>query len=191
VRILVTGGSLGSSFLNQRTPELLSPLKHEGFELEVYHQTGHGDPELVRELYQREGISARTTPYIEDIAAAYRWADFAIACAGSATLSELATAGIPALVVPALTAARNHQLSNARAFAATTECLWATEGNWNPTELSGKIVQLLRSPPEWLKASRKMRRATTPGALDALIEDWYGFLSTQSSRRRNSQPSIR
>jgi UDP-N-acetylglucosamine--N-acetylmuramyl-(pentapeptide) pyrophosphoryl-undecaprenol N-acetylglucosamine transferase len=180
VRVLVTGGSLGSSFLNDRAPELLSLLQREGIGIEVYHQTGRGDAKLVRERYQREGVSARTTSYIEDIASAYRWADFAIACAGAATLSELATAGIPVLLVPALSAARNHQLPNARVFAETTECLWVTEGDWDTEALSRAIAPILRSPQEWLKASRGMRRAATPSAVDALVADWCGFLGRQA-----------
>jgi len=176
VRVLVTGGSLGSAFLNHRVPELLSLLRRDGIEIEVYHQTGRGDAEAVRERYSREGISARTASYIEDIAPAYQWADFAIACAGAATLSELATAGIPALLVPSLSAARNHQLPNARVFAATTECLWATEGDWDTEALSRTIARIVRSPQEWQAAARRMRHAATPSAVDALVDDWRGFL---------------
>ena len=183
VHVLVTGGSLGSSFLNTHAPELLSALRRDGIGIEAYHQTGREDANLVSERYQRAGVSARTTSYIEDISSAYRWADFAIACAGAATLSELAAAGIPVLLVPSRSAARNHQLPNAQAFAATTGCLWMTEDGWDTEVLSRMIAPILRSPQEWLKASRGMRRAAIPNAADVLAEDSCGFLRTDTHDR--------
>jgi UDP-N-acetylglucosamine:LPS N-acetylglucosamine transferase len=40
--------------------------------------------------------------------------------AGAVTLAELAAAGVPALVVPLASAALDHQVANARAFAEAT-----------------------------------------------------------------------
>jgi UDP-N-acetylglucosamine--N-acetylmuramyl-(pentapeptide) pyrophosphoryl-undecaprenol N-acetylglucosamine transferase len=53
---------------------------------------------------------------LEAVADAYRWADLAVVRGGAGTLTELAVAGVPALVVPLADAANDHQAANARAF---------------------------------------------------------------------------
>ena len=88
-RILVTGGSQGSPFLNRHVPALLSRLAAGGLTLEVLHQSGQTDCESVREAYRNAGLKASVIPFVDDMAEAYQWADFAIACSGAATLAEV------------------------------------------------------------------------------------------------------
>ena len=61
----------------------------------------------------------RVMPFIEDMAAAYAWADLVLCRAGALTVAELALAGLPSLLVPLPTAADDHQSANARALAET------------------------------------------------------------------------
>src|SRR5262249_57700365 len=112
IRVLVLGGSQGSPFLNARVPELAGRVARRGLALEVWHQSGRGDPDPVRAAYQRAGVAARAVSALHDLPAAYRWADVAIACAGAVTLAELAVVALPALLVPLATAALDHQRAN-------------------------------------------------------------------------------
>src|SRR5262245_44450396 len=120
VHVLVVGGSQGSAFLNAQVPGVVVRVAYRGLALEVRHQTGLGDPDPVRAAYQCGGVAADVQTSFDDVTAAYRWADLAIACAGAITLAELAIAGLPALLVPLATAALDYQRANARAFAAMT-----------------------------------------------------------------------
>ena len=56
-------------------------------------------------------------PFIDDMPAAFSRADLVICRAGAGTVSELAAAGKPSILVPLPTAADQHQLRNAEAFA--------------------------------------------------------------------------
>ncbi|HMQ11826.1 MAG TPA: glycosyltransferase, partial [Candidatus Competibacter phosphatis] len=56
----------------------------------------------------------RLTPFIEDMAAAYGWADLVLCRAGALTVAELAAAGIGAILVPFPFAVDDHQTANAR-----------------------------------------------------------------------------
>lgn len=170
-RILVTGGSQGSAFLNRQAPGLLRRLSELDFSFEVRHQAGEDDVELVRGAYARAGLRACVTSFVEDIADAYRWADFAVTCAGAATLSELAIAALPAVLVPLSTAARNHQACNAAAFAPLAGSCWVNEAAWQPDTLAPEIAHLLRHQEKWLEASARLRRAAKPHAGRDLVAD--------------------
>ena len=121
-RILVTGGSQGSPFLNEHAPELLRRVAALGVPIDIRHQTGQHDPEPVRRAYDRAGLAAEVDRHIDDMPVAYRAADFAVVCPGAITLAELAAAGLPCLLVPLGKAAGDHQTPNAVAFAEATGC---------------------------------------------------------------------
>jgi UDP-N-acetylglucosamine--N-acetylmuramyl-(pentapeptide) pyrophosphoryl-undecaprenol N-acetylglucosamine transferase len=180
-RILVTGGSLGSAFLNERVPRLLELLLQSVPALEVLHQTGYGagldGPERVLAKYAGRGVKARTACYIEDMAEAYRWADFVISCAGANTLAELAVLGLPALIIPMRSVARNHQFHTARLFSARTGTRWVPEEAWEPEKLAADITSMLRDREVWMAASNRMRNFATPGAAIAVIACCEGLLN--------------
>src|SRR5512139_862721 len=141
--ILVTGGSLGSPFLNRCAAELIRSVAARGVMLDVQHQAGLCDPEAVSRSYEQAGMSASVMPYLERMPEAYAWAHFAIACAGAGTLAELAVSGLPALVVPLRGASEDHQVANARTFAAASGVLWLREADWRPPGLAAQITELL------------------------------------------------
>jgi len=170
-RILITGGSQGSAFLNRQVPALLSRLSDLDFDIEVRHQAGELEVELVRRAYEHAGLRAEVTPFVEDIVDAYRWADFAITCAGAATLSELAIVALPALLVPLSSAPRNHQMYNAAAFANAAGTCWVNEDDWQPDALVPRIGALLRHQAQWMEASRRLRQAAKPDAGRLLVAD--------------------
>jgi UDP-N-acetylglucosamine--N-acetylmuramyl-(pentapeptide) pyrophosphoryl-undecaprenol N-acetylglucosamine transferase len=170
-RMLVTGGSQGSTFLNRHVPPLLSRLAAGGLTLEVIHQSGQTDCDRVREAYRNAGLKASVTPFVDDMAEAYQWADFAIACSGAATLAEVAIIGLPVLLVPLSTAAKNHQVSNAAAFARVTGGCWMSEDHWSPEGVLGSIARLLGDQNAWMEASEGVRRFAKPDASRMLVAD--------------------
>jgi UDP-N-acetylglucosamine--N-acetylmuramyl-(pentapeptide) pyrophosphoryl-undecaprenol N-acetylglucosamine transferase len=180
-RILVTGGSLGSAFLNERVPRLLELLLPSVPALEVLHQTGcwaaPDEPERVLAQYVGRGVKARTTRYLDDIAEGYRWADFVISCAGANTLAELAIVGLPALIIPMSSVAYNHQFDTARAFSARTGARWTDEEAWEPQQLAADIASVLRDREVWTAASNRIRKFAAPGAALAVIARCEGLLN--------------
>ncbi|MGA7620033.1 glycosyltransferase, partial [Candidatus Binatus sp.] len=114
---------------------------------------------------------------IEDMAEAYRWADFVISCAGANTLAELAVLGLPALIIPMRSVARNHQFHTARLFSARTGTRWVAEEAWEPEKLAADITSMLRDREVWMAASHRMRNFATPGAAIAVIACCEGLLN--------------
>jgi UDP-N-acetylglucosamine--N-acetylmuramyl-(pentapeptide) pyrophosphoryl-undecaprenol N-acetylglucosamine transferase len=169
LRLLVSGGSLGSPFLNRHAPALAAALGSRAVSVEVWHQAGARPLAEVRAGYAAAGIAARVDAHVDDMAAAYRWADAAVACAGAATLAELAVAGLPSLLVPYAAASDDHQADNAAAFAAATGARWMRESEWNAERSADCLAALARDPQSWRAQSQGVRTLARPDAADALV----------------------
>lgn len=110
LHILVVGGSQGAQVLNETVPQAIADLDN----VLVKHQTGEAMFDVVNSAYQNLQVSAEVLKFIEDMAAAYQWADLLICRSGAMTVSEVAAAGLPAIFVPLPHAIDDHQTANAR-----------------------------------------------------------------------------
>jgi UDP-N-acetylglucosamine--N-acetylmuramyl-(pentapeptide) pyrophosphoryl-undecaprenol N-acetylglucosamine transferase len=179
LRLLVTGGSQGAYFLNHHVPSLLRHMGERGLVLEIRHQVGGADPEPVRMAYAQAGLGAVVTPYIADMAAAYHWADFAIARSGAGTIAELAVCGLPALLVPLPNSANDHQTVNAVVFAQAGAGCWVREDHWHAETLAARLVTLFQDPNAGQGMSRLARRLATPDAAQKLVADCETMMAGQ------------
>jgi len=98
IRVLVIGGSQGARILNQTLPQIAALV---GDEITLWHQTGKGALPETEKAYQQVGQTQhKVTEFIDDMAAAYAWADVVVCRSGALTVSEVAAAGLPAIFVP-------------------------------------------------------------------------------------------
>jgi UDP-N-acetylglucosamine--N-acetylmuramyl-(pentapeptide) pyrophosphoryl-undecaprenol N-acetylglucosamine transferase len=144
LRLLVVGGSLGASALNDLVPQalaLLPPAQRP----QVVHQSGRRHLDALRANYAAAGVEAEVRDYIEDMAAAWRDCDFAVCRAGAMTVAELACAGVPALLVPFPHAVDDHQTGNAE-FLSTAGAAWLMQQrDLSPEQLAALIAGLDRA----------------------------------------------
>ncbi len=119
LNVLVVGGSLGAQVLNEIVPAALALMSNTAIALRptVQHQTGAKQVAQVKAAYQASGTAATVLPFIDDMAAAYAWADVAICRAGAITVSELCAAGVPAILIPLVVSTTAHQAGNAQYLA--------------------------------------------------------------------------
>jgi len=110
LNILVVGGSQGAQILNEIVPEAAAMLS----DVHIRHQTGAAMSEQVQSRYQALAVKAQVHAFIDDMVAAYQWADLVICRSGAMTVSELAAAGVPAILIPFPHAIDDHQTANAR-----------------------------------------------------------------------------
>ena len=111
MKLLVLGGSLGALAINELVPQALAQLPMEQ-RPEVWHQAGQAHADKTLADYDARKLQARVEPFIDDMAAAYAWADLVICRAGALTVSELTAAGVGALLVPYPHAIDDHQTKN-------------------------------------------------------------------------------
>ncbi|MDP3701601.1 MAG: undecaprenyldiphospho-muramoylpentapeptide beta-N-acetylglucosaminyltransferase [Hylemonella sp.] len=113
LRLLVVGGSLGAKALNDVVPRALALIPPEQ-RPQVIHQSGASQIDALRSNYAAAGVSAELTPFIEDAAQAFAYADLVLCRAGASTVTEIAAVGAAAVFVPFPAAVDDHQTSNAR-----------------------------------------------------------------------------
>jgi len=154
--LLVFGGSQGAQRLNVMVPQalsLLDPSKRP----EVRHQAGARGIDAARAAYLEFGVEAQVLPFIEDMAAAYAWADLALCRAGAMTIAELQAAGLGALMVPFPGAVDDHQTRNAEAMVRAGAGRILQERDMTPDSLSAGIAELTLDRPRMLKMAEAAR----------------------------------
>jgi UDP-N-acetylglucosamine--N-acetylmuramyl-(pentapeptide) pyrophosphoryl-undecaprenol N-acetylglucosamine transferase len=144
LNMLVVGGSLGAQILNETVPETCGVL--EG--LAIKHQCGKGNSESVAQAYKSAGADMSkvdVSDFIDDMAAAYEWADFIVCRAGALTVSEVAAAGRAAIFVPLPFAVDDHQTKNAQSLVKQNAALMIAQ-----SVLKENLGQAVR---QWLQHS--------------------------------------
>ena len=112
LQLLVVGGSLGAAALNRILPQALACLE-PAERPRIRHQCGEKHLADCREQYARAGVEAEVDAFIEDMPAAFGWADLVVCRAGALTIAELTAVGIASLLIPFPFAVDNHQYYNA------------------------------------------------------------------------------
>ena len=111
LKVLVLGGSQGSSTINQAASELI--FSDARRKMSFVHQTGKKEFSILRYRYQkREDV--RVFSFLKDVHEFYHWADIVIARAGMGTIAELSYAKKAAILVPLASSAGGHQWQNAK-----------------------------------------------------------------------------
>ncbi|MDG4554031.1 MAG: undecaprenyldiphospho-muramoylpentapeptide beta-N-acetylglucosaminyltransferase [Candidatus Competibacter sp.] len=164
-RLLVLGGSQGALALNRRVPEALARLD-EGERPEVWHQAGGQLHETAVAAYREAEVTARLTPFIGDMAAAYGWADLVLCRAGALTVAELAATGVGAVLVPFPFAVDDHQTANARFLEQGGAARVVQQAELSAENLALLLRDLLGDRQRLLAMAEAARRLAKTGAAE-------------------------
>jgi UDP-N-acetylglucosamine--N-acetylmuramyl-(pentapeptide) pyrophosphoryl-undecaprenol N-acetylglucosamine transferase len=168
VRILVLGGSQGARTLNREVPAALDRLDTSG-RLDVWHQAGRGVAEA-HAAYASLDCELKVEEFIDDMAAAYGWADLVICRAGALTIAELAAAGVGAVLIPYPYAADDHQAKNAASFAANGAGIVIPEHELSAARLAAALSGLVGDATELLRLAELARAQARPQAAETLAD---------------------
>ncbi|MEZ4332835.1 MAG: undecaprenyldiphospho-muramoylpentapeptide beta-N-acetylglucosaminyltransferase [Myxococcota bacterium] len=168
LHLLVFGGSQGARQLNENVPEALARLSKGS--IQVFHQTGETDRNAVAARYAELGIAAEVVAFERDMPRRYAWADLAICRAGALTVSELALAGMPALLVPYPFAADDHQAANARALEEAGAARLIPARPLDVQALAQTIAELVATPGRLVLMRQAAARLARPRAASDIVE---------------------
>jgi len=163
--ILVLGGSLGASVLNQVVPKALKDLQNE-LQLTVIHQAGKTTFEAAKLAYQEAGVNAEIYPFINDMKRVYEWADVVICRAGAMTISELSVMGLASILVPLPQAIDDHQTKNAEYLSESGAAVLLRQVEFSSEVLKDLLVDLFAEPQTLRDMGAKARLMSKPEATE-------------------------
>jgi UDP-N-acetylglucosamine--N-acetylmuramyl-(pentapeptide) pyrophosphoryl-undecaprenol N-acetylglucosamine transferase len=163
-RVLIFGGSQGAHAINVAMVAAATRLAAAGAPVAITHQTGERDLELVRDGYRRAGLEARVEAFLFEMDREMTAADIVVARAGATTLSELAAARRPAILVPLPTATDDHQRKNAEVVARAGGAEVIEERELTPERLANAVLALARDRERRDRMAHAMQQFARPDA---------------------------
>jgi UDP-N-acetylglucosamine--N-acetylmuramyl-(pentapeptide) pyrophosphoryl-undecaprenol N-acetylglucosamine transferase len=192
--VFAFGGSQGARTINRAIVDALRALLPHRDRVFVIHGTGlrrgDGSYDAQQETLDRvaSGYSDEerrlidtfyvARPYFHDIEKVYALTDLAVVRAGAGTLNEIASLGLPAIVVPKVNLPGEHQVMNARALARSGGALVLYEetvdgGGHLVERLDGRlladtVLEALASPDRLDEMGRANRAFAQHDALETI-----------------------
>lgn len=184
--VLVLGGSQGSRAVNQLLVEIAQQLTAaERASWQFIHLTGPSDVSEVRQAYARLGLDAWVAPHLVEMEEAYAHADLAIGRAGASTLAELASCGVPSILIP-YPHAGGHQVANARVAEAQGGGLVLEQSQATPARALDMTRRLLGDQRLRAMMGRQMRALHRPDAAERLANDITALAQAHRHRTRRA-----
>lgn len=135
--VLVTGGSLGATRINEAVVEASEELARAG--IQVLHITGD---RFVSTIPEVEGY--RAMAYCDDMAQAFGAASLVVCRAGASTVSEVSAIGLPAVYIP-YPVGNGEQALNAREAVTAGAAILVKDADFNSAWIRDNLIALASS----------------------------------------------
>lgn len=165
LRIFVMGGSQGASIFGEIIPKMVDNLSsaHKA-RLEIVQQCREENIEAVRQAYKDAGVKAELDTFIKDVPHQLEKCHLFIGRSGASTVSEVATAGRPAIFVPYPHHKDQQQKRNADAVFDVGGAWVMTQDGFTVEALLARIETFLQSPEALFNAAENARTVGKPDA---------------------------
>jgi UDP-N-acetylglucosamine:LPS N-acetylglucosamine transferase len=173
--VLVFGGSLGALRINQAALAAVATW-HDRADLAVHHVVGQRDWDVISAAAPADlgRLHYRAVPYEHDMPALLAAADVAVCRSGSGTCFELATVGLPSVLVPSPSVTADQQTQNARRLVDAGAAVLVADAELDGARLVAEVDGLLADPDRhaaMAAAARTWARPDAAAAIAALAED--------------------
>lgn len=179
----VLGGSLGSTPINDAMAGALRGLAGEHWfrdGWQVVHVTGPTrgggvTPDDVKAL----GITYASYPFLDNIHDVIAASDVIVTRAGGTFLAEIATRGVPMVIIPWSGAANNHQERNAQPYADAGAAVIIHDAELSADRLLTALNDILPDPAKRAAMAAACRQLGHPEAAARIV----GFIEELAGRR--------
>jgi UDP-N-acetylglucosamine--N-acetylmuramyl-(pentapeptide) pyrophosphoryl-undecaprenol N-acetylglucosamine transferase len=170
LKVLVVGGSLGAQVLNETLPRAMARLNASERPI-LTHQTGLAHHATVLAAYREAGLEGEVTvlPFIDNMAERLADCDLIICRAGAITISELCSAGVPAVLVPLVVSTTAHQRDNAQWMASHGAAIHLPQNELSPERLADLLRRLERN--ELTLMAERARTLAQPHAAQRVADE--------------------
>lgn len=173
--ILILGGSQGSETINDVVLSLLPELVSK---FQIIHQVG---PKNIDDAKRRATLLLKNNensfrykpyPFLDDLATRMSAgaAQLIISRAGS-TIFEIASWGLPSIIIPITDSNGDHQRKNAFNYARSGSCVVIEEANLSPHVFLGEIERLISLPDVRAKMTERAKEFFKPNAARTIAEE--------------------
>jgi UDP-N-acetylglucosamine--N-acetylmuramyl-(pentapeptide) pyrophosphoryl-undecaprenol N-acetylglucosamine transferase len=169
-RLLVTAGSQGAAVFNRVLPAIVVRLLELVPGLTIVHQAGPRNVDTTLAAYMDSGAEAArwsVSAFLDDMPAQYAAATLVLARSGS-TVSELAAAGRPSLLVPFPQAADDHQRRNAEVMLRAGAAAMLLQPEATEERMLAELAAMLRDGQALAAMGARARAIAHPGALQRI-----------------------
>ncbi|CAG0897583.1 unnamed protein product [Cyprideis torosa] len=165
LRIFVMGGSQGARVFGEVIPQMVNNLSadHKA-RLEIVQQCREDDIEEVRQAYKESGVKAELVTFFDNVAERLEKCHLFIGRSGASTVSEVVTAGRPAIFVPYPHHKDQQQKRNADAVFDAGGAWVMTQEGFTVDALLARIETFLQSPEALFNAAENARTCGKPDA---------------------------
>jgi UDP-N-acetylglucosamine--N-acetylmuramyl-(pentapeptide) pyrophosphoryl-undecaprenol N-acetylglucosamine transferase len=168
-RVLIFGGSQGAHAINVAMVEASPRLAAAGG-MDITHQTGERDLELVRSAYGAAGLTARVEPFLFAMDREMKRADVIVCRAGATTIAELTAAGRAAILIPLPSAADDHQRRNAEILTKDGAAEMIEQKDLTGELLATQIIALASDAARRSRIAEAARRFARPDAAMVIVD---------------------
>lgn len=145
--MLVLGGSQGAKVFAEVIPQAIKMLaSKQQKRIRMTQQCRREDLDAVRAAYDGAKCTLELSHFFDNMPELYAQTHLIISRAGASSVSEIAAAGIPSILVPLPTAADDHQTSNAAEFKTNKGGIVIAQKDFSPTALAAVLNDLLEDP---------------------------------------------
>lgn len=159
--LLVTGGSQGALGLNQLIAKAAPLLPTE---IQILHIAGPNDRDRIASENPVQRPGYHLIGFCDQMPSAYALADLVVARSGASTLTEIALAALPSILVPYPYAADDHQTANANVFSDAGAAKLIQQKDLTPETLAKLLSDLLTNPDTLGKMSTAAKSLAVPDA---------------------------
>ncbi len=110
------------------------------------------------------------SPFIEKIEYAYAAGDIALSRSGAGVMMEIASAGLPSVLLPYPHAADNHQEVNADVFHNAGASIKIGKGETTPEKVGQILIDLLNNPAALERMSDKALSVAKTNASEGIVD---------------------
>ena len=172
--LLVFGGSQGAAYFSQAVPEAIARLDEvRRARLHVVQQARVEDAEDVRARYAALGVDAEIEAFFQDLPERIANAHLVVSRSGASTVSELATIGRPAILVPYPHALDHDQAANAAGLEREGGATLVPQSDLTAERLASMVADAMDDPDrlaQMAASARKVGHADATAKLADLAE---------------------
>lgn len=145
--LLILGGSQGAKIFGNVIPQAIKLLPPElQKRLNITQQCRRDDVESLQKEYENSLCRTTVSHFFDNMPELYANCHLIISRAGASSVSEIAAAGIPSILVPLPTAADDHQTFNAAEFKNKEGGLVIAQKDFTEQRLSEILTFLIENP---------------------------------------------